>query len=183
MRSGYEKQLDAKRPKKSRGHLDKLGDRDLLFQNRGLLRETLADGLGLLLVARLVQESEHILLVGLNTRLVERIDSQGVSAYAAGELEEIEEAAEIVLVDLLHLYLKLRNIAVDMSQLGTELSHSVAILHILACEVVKLVEILLVAANLDAAAALLHRKNGLEHHAVTLLDELAHRMKVSGIGN
>ncbi len=45
-------------------------------------------------VTGFLQESEHILLVSLYTRLVERIHTEHVAANAARLLEEIDELAE-----------------------------------------------------------------------------------------
>lgn len=47
------------------------------------------NGFGFLLVTRFVEQGEHVLLVGLYARLVERIDSQNVAADAACLLEEV----------------------------------------------------------------------------------------------
>ena len=52
-----------------------------------LVSEALLNGLALCLVTRLVKKSEHVLLVSLNTRLVERIDLLKESADAANLLD------------------------------------------------------------------------------------------------
>lgn len=41
-------------------------------------------------VSRLAKQTEHILLVGLNSRLVEGIHPQHISAHTAGKLKEID---------------------------------------------------------------------------------------------
>ena len=43
------------------------------------------------LIARFAEQCEHIFLIALYARLVERIDAQKVSTDAAGKFEEIEE--------------------------------------------------------------------------------------------
>ena len=100
--------------------------------------DSLEDFLGLSLVTGLAKKGEHVLLVGLNSGLVERIDSEQVGADAARKLEEIEQSTEVVLVYLLDSYLELRNTAVDMGDLYAELSHRVAMLYVLAGEEVEL---------------------------------------------
>jgi len=54
-----------------------------------------------LLITRLTEKSEHVLLVSLHARLIERIHAENVSADAACLLEEIEESTEVVLVHTL----------------------------------------------------------------------------------
>ena len=43
--------------------------------------------LSLLLISRLAEQSEHVLLIALYTRLIERIHTKNVSAHAAGKLK------------------------------------------------------------------------------------------------
>ena len=114
------------------------------------------NGLRLLLIARLAEKGKHVLLVGLHTRLVERIHPKDVCADAAGLFKEIEEGAEIVLVYLLDRYGKLRNTAIDMGKLGPEFGHGVALLDMLACQEVEPVKILRVIGDGHAAVALFH---------------------------
>ena len=52
--------------------------------------QSLFDSLALSLVAGLVEQSEHILLVGLDTGLVEGIHSQDVTTDTTRALEEVE---------------------------------------------------------------------------------------------
>ena len=59
------------------------------------------ESLCLSLVSRLAEEGEHVLLVCLHTRLVERIHAKDVSADSACLLEEVEEGSEVMLVDAL----------------------------------------------------------------------------------
>ena len=71
------------------------------FQIYHLQLESCSQSIGLSLVAWLAEEGEHVLLVGLDARLVERIDAEHVAADTAGLLEEIEEGSEVVFVDAL----------------------------------------------------------------------------------
>ena len=70
-----------------------------------------------------------------------------------------------------------------MSDLDAELSHSITVLHSLTCEIVQAIQILLVAADYHVSHCVLYLDYGLEHHTASLLDELAHRVKVCGVGN
>ena len=138
-----------------------------------LFCETSLDGLGLLFEARLLEKGEHILLVSLYSRLVERIHSESVSADATCELEEIEQVAEGLLIDPLDGNLELWNTAVNVGKLCSELSHRVAVFNVLSCKVIQLVKILLVAADHYAAVAVLDVHNGLEHDSRAVLNKLA----------
>ena len=91
-----------------------------------------AESLCLSLVTWLAEKSEHVLLVSLYTWLVERIHAENVTADTAGLLEEIEEGSEVLFVHALDRERNLRNATVDMSELGSELSHRVALLDMLA---------------------------------------------------
>jgi hypothetical protein len=142
---------------------------------------SLADSLALLLETRLVEKSEHILLVSLDARLVKRIDTESVCAHAACELKEIEQTAEVVLIDLLDADFELRNSAVDMGESCSELGHCAAVLYMLAGEIVELVEILAVRLDDYAAVGILNVDDSLEHYAVAFLDELAHGVEVGGV--
>ena len=56
-----------------------------------------------LLVTWLAEQLEHVLLVDLDTRLIEGVDLIEVSRHRAGAFEEVEEVAEVVGVHLLEL--------------------------------------------------------------------------------
>ena len=62
--------------------------------------QSCADCLALLLVAWLVKECEHVLLVCLYTRLVEWVHAKDITADTASYLEEVEQLAYIVCVEL-----------------------------------------------------------------------------------
>ena len=49
-----------------------------------LCLQALGEGSALLLVAGLVEQGEHVALVGLHARLVVRVDTEHVAAHAAG---------------------------------------------------------------------------------------------------
>ena len=53
--------------------------------------------------------------------------------------------------------------------------------NVLSCEVVELVEVLLVASDYHAPVSVLHIDEGLVHHAAALLDELSHGVEVCGV--
>ncbi len=61
--------------------------------------QTSLNSLALLLVARFIQECKHILLVCLNTRLVERIYSEHIATDATRLLKEVEQRTDRGLVD------------------------------------------------------------------------------------
>ena len=139
-----------------------------------LILESCSEGLCLLLVAWLAQKSEHVLLVSLYARLVERIHTEDITADTACLLEEIEEGSEVVLVHALDRERNLRNTTVDMCELYAQLSHLVDLVEALACEEVQSVEILLVGGHYEAVVGILYRNHGLEDGALALLNPLTH---------
>ena len=60
-----------------------------------------------------------------------------------------------------------------MGKLGSELSHGIAMLHVLAGKVIQLVEVLRIAADDYAAVAVFHCDHSLVHNPCAVLDELA----------
>ena len=143
-----------------------------------LILESCSEGLCLLLVSWLAQKSEHVLLVSLNARLIKRIHTENITADTASLLEEIEEGSEVVLVDALDAERELRHTTVDVSELCSELCHRVALLNMLACEEVKAVKVLRIILDKHRALALLYCNHSLHEGALTVLDVLAHRVKV-----
>ena len=81
--------------------------------------ESCLEGLSHFLITRLSKKSEHVLLVCLNTWLVEWIYAKNVTADTASLLEEIEESTEVVLVDALDRECKLWNATVDVCKLSS----------------------------------------------------------------
>ena len=65
-----------------------------------LFLQSCADCLALLLVAWLVKECEHVLLVCLYTWLVEWVHAKNVAADTATDLKEVEQLTDVVLVEL-----------------------------------------------------------------------------------
>ena len=127
-----------------------------------LLSQTLLDSLALSLIAWLVEQSEHILLVSLNTRLVEWVDTLDVTRDAASLLEEVDELTEIVLVELRNADADVRNTTIDVSQTRTELSHLVDLTDTLASKEVQTVEVLLIEWEVELTVRSLNRDDCLE---------------------
>ena len=92
-----------------------------------------------------------------------------------------EESLKMTGVELLDRDLQLRNAAVDMGDPGAEPGHVVAMLHVLAGQVVELVQVLGILLNDHAALGVVHVQDGLEHHAGAFLDELTHGVEVGGV--
>ena len=144
------------------------------------LGEAGLDGLGSFFVAWLFEQGEHILLVSLYTGLVEWIDTEDVTRDTTSALEEIDELAKIVLVELVNLNLHVGHAAIDMGNLSAELGHLVDLIDTLASEEVETIEVLLVRRNNYGAVGILDGDDGLEDGTLTLLDPLAHGVKVGG---
>ena len=65
-----------------------------------LVSQTLLNSLALSLISWLVEQSKHILLVSLNTWLVEWVYTEDVAADTASNLEEVDNLTKVVLVEL-----------------------------------------------------------------------------------
>ena len=105
------------------------------------------DGFGLLFVPRFVEQGEHILLVGLYARLVERVDSQNVAADAACLLEEVEQTADALFVQSGNDDAYVGHAAVDVGKLCAQFSHFVHFVHTFAGEEIQTIEVLCVGGN------------------------------------
>ena len=93
------------------------GRRPIVHAQTVALFQPLPDRLRLGLVAGFLQQGEHILLIGLDTRLIEGIHPQQVAADTARLLEEIEQCAQCVRRNLGNFDAEVGNAAVDMRQL------------------------------------------------------------------
>ena len=89
-----------------------------------LVSQTLLDGLALSLISRLVEQRKHVLLVSLNTRLIEGVDTKDVATDTASNLEEVDNLSEVILVELGNRHADVRHAAIDVSQTCAELSHT-----------------------------------------------------------
>ena len=101
-------------------------------------------------IAGLTQQVEHILLIELDAGLVERVHAQHIGGDAARQLEEVEQLAERIGIDLVGLQHDVRHAAVDV---GAERALEGLLLdkvERLALEVVQAVQILPV--DLDGRA-------------------------------
>lgn len=78
------------------------------------------DGFALCLVAWLVEQCEHILLVGLYSRLVEWVHAEDVAADAARFLEEIDDFAEAALCERAEGDVNVGHSAVYVGDYGAE---------------------------------------------------------------
>ena len=131
-------------------------------------------------VAGLAEEAEHVFLVGLYSRLVEGVDVEHVAAYSAGELEEIDELAEDLLVDARQLDAKDGDATVGMGDDGALLGVVVDLGQRLWNQIVDSVKILLVGGDDDVLGRGFDAEDGLEHEALALLDVLTHGVEVGG---
>ncbi len=68
-----------------------------------------------------------------------------------------------------------------MGESGAEFCHVVAVLDVLSCEEVELVEILLIRADNDVPLGLFYVEDGFKHDSGAFLDELTHGVKVCGV--
>ena len=81
------------------------------------------------LVAGLAQQLEHILLVHLNTGLVEGVDAQHVCGNAAAQLQEVEHFAHLLIVQSAHVHGNYRHATVAVTLSGSdETGYSICII-------------------------------------------------------
>ena len=64
--------------------------------------QTALDGFAFGFIAGLAEQSEHILLVGLDAGLVEGVYAERIARYAAGTLEEVDQLSQIVFAEFRH---------------------------------------------------------------------------------
>ena len=143
-----------------------------------LLCELGTDGLCLLLVAWLLKKGEHILLVSLNTWLVEGVDTEDVARDTTTQLEEIYELTVVVGVELLNRDEDVWHTTVNVSEASTELCVLVYLVDALASEEVQTVKVLLILWEEQLIVWILYRDAGLEDGALAVLNPLAHRVQV-----
>ena len=86
----------------------------------------------------------------------------------------------MILVELVDPDVEIRDTAVDVGHLRAELGHAVAVLHVLAGQIVQPVEILRIRRDRHLAAGILHGDHRLEKHPLAVLDVLAHRVQIGG---
>ena len=102
------------------------------------------------------EKSEHILFIGLHAGLVEGVDTEGVTADAAGKFEEVDELAKCVFVDVFHLDFEhgyaARDVGFDSALHSAVVNFGEAFVD----EVVDAVEVLLVGGHGHVGGGLLH---------------------------
>ncbi len=146
----------------------------------GNLLESLLDSLAFSFVARLIEQSEHVLLVCFHTRLVEWVDTKNESADAASLLEEVDELAEVVLIELVDGDADVWHATIHVSELSAKFCHVVHFVDTLACEEVQTVEVFFVGWNSECVVWSIHRDNRFEDGTLTVLNPLTHGMEVGG---
>ena len=91
-------------------------------------------------IAGLAQQLEHVLLVHLNTGLIEGVDAQHIGGNAAAQLQEVEQLAQLALVQLAHIHGDDRHAAIYMSSHGAQVRLLVHEVQSFAGEVVQAVQ-------------------------------------------
>ena len=94
------------------------------------------------LITWLIQQSKHILFVSLYAGLVERIDSEHISAYAASFFEEVQQLPERQLIETGKSDFYIRYSSVYVCYHCTELCHLVDVIYSLVGNKVQSVQII-----------------------------------------
>ena len=134
----------------------------------------------LILIAGFTQKCEHIFLVRLNTGLVEGINTEHIAGDRASDFKEVEEVAERVCAAIGNLENDVGNAAVGVCDRSALIRHRVDVLKGLAGQEVQTVDVCGVIGNRHLCAGVLHRDDGFELIAQTVLNILAERVKVGG---
>ena len=158
----------------------------ICYKNEGkgnensLASKTSLDSLALSLISWFVEQCKHVLLVCLYSRLVERVNSEDIAADAATNLEEVDELAEIILVEFGHRDADVRHTTVNVCKACAEFCHLVDIIHALASEEVQTVKVLLIIGEEHGAVGFLNADDCLVDGALAFLNPLTHRVEVGG---
>src|SRR5574344_2412294 len=140
--------------------------------------KTSLDSLALSLISWFVEQCKHVLLVCLYSRLVERVNSEDIAADAATNLEEVDELAEIILVEFGHRDADVRHTAINVSKACAKLCHLVYVIHALAGEEVQSVEVLIVVGEEHCAVGLLYADDSFVDSALAFLNPLTHGVEI-----
>ena len=140
--------------------------------------QALLDSFALCLITWLVEQCEHILLVCLNTRLVEWVHLFQETADTASLLEEVDQLTEVVSVQLWYVNQDIRNTTVNVSQASTEFSHLVHLIHTLALQEVQTIKVFIIVREEQLLVRSLYADNSFEDRTLTFLNPLTHRVEV-----
>ena len=102
------------------------------------------------------EKSEHILLIGFHTGLVEGIDFQHVAADAAGEFKEVEQLAQRAGIHLGAAQHHGGGAAVVVSCQSSPEGHLAPEAHGLASQIVEIVTVILAVRDIHIPAGVLH---------------------------
>ena len=108
----------------------------------------------MLLITGLTQQSEHIFLIGLNTGLVEGIDSQNISGNCAGKLEEVDQIAQRVRTSVGKLKQDIGNTAILVCQKRTDHSGLFDIIKLHAGQEIQAVNVIGIDWNFEVTAGI-----------------------------
>ena len=124
---------------------------------------------------------EGVPLVELHAGLVEGVDPQSAGGNAAGELEEIEQFAQFLVIQLAHIDGDDRHIAVHVGVQRADKGLGIHKIQGFALQIVQSVQIFQIAADGMLLGGRIEADHGFKHIPLTLLDQLPHGMK-SNVG-
>ena len=145
--------------------------------------QTLLEDRFFLLIAGLSKESKHVLLVRLDTGLIERIYGKQVSGDAACLLEKVNQLAEPVCGKLGNMNDQIRNFTVDMCKNRSLQGLLVDFVQIHSGKEVQSVQIVFVVRDLECMTRCIDGDNRLKQNPLAVLDVLSHGMKIRRIVN
>lgn len=127
-----------------------------------------------MLYSRFAQKFKHIFFVCFYARLIERINTQHVAGDAAGFLKEVDELAEIVLVDSAHANVDYGHASVVVGHLCALGGFLVDLVDAFPGYVVETVEIIPILGDYAGMVGLVDFYYGFKNVAFAVLYELSH---------
>ena len=126
----------------------------------------------------LAEESIHIVLISLNSRLVKGIHPERVAGNRTGKLEEVNKITEVTGTSAVKLQYHVRNAAVGMRKHRGKERVVIDLMHRLAGNEVHTVDICRVIRYDEGADIVIYIDDRLEYIASSLLDILTEGVKV-----
>ena len=145
-----------------------------------LFAELGAQSLAGLLVAGLAEQREHILLVGLDTGLIEGIDAEQIAGQTAGELKEVNELAEGAGIALAGGDDEVGDAALDVGEERAVHRLTVDEVHGFALKEVQAVAVDVVVRDGELVGIGGEADDRFQQRALALLDILTHGVQVGG---
>ena len=112
--------------------------------------------------------------------MVERVHAEHVTAYGTAHFEEVDEFAEVVLVDFRDGDAEVRHLTIDVCEARALAGDLVDFVDGAVLQIVQIVEVFGILGDVDAVVDRIDGEDGLEHLARALLNVLTEGVQVGG---